>query len=81
MDDDREIWKRLIYANKAKHIEDFKKIEDNYNKNYEASIQFLKRISDNRRIPADQNIYMNVVTMTYQYWKNQFLISRNVRRQ
>ena len=55
MDDDREIWKRLIYANKAKHIEDFKTIEDNYNKNYEASIQFLKRISDNRRIPADQN--------------------------
>ena len=55
MDDDREIWKRLIYANKAKHIEDFKTIEDNYNKNYEASIQFLKRISDNRRILADQN--------------------------
>ena len=55
MDDDREIWKRMIYANKAKLIEDFKKIEDNYNKNYEASIQFLKRISENRRIPADMN--------------------------
>ena len=44
MDDDREIWKRLIYANKAKHIEDFKTIEDNYNKNYEASIQFIKEV-------------------------------------
>lgn len=55
MDDDREIWKRMIYANKAKHIEDFKKIEDNYNKNYEASIVFLKRISNNRKIPAEMN--------------------------
>ena len=55
IDDDREIWKRNTFAKKAQYIEDFKKIEDAYNKNYIESIQFLKRISDNRRLATDNN--------------------------
>jgi hypothetical protein len=58
MDDDREIWKRLIYANKSKYIEDFKKIEDSYNKNYQASIQFTQRIAEHRDLPAETNKYL-----------------------
>jgi len=55
MNDDREIWKRMIYQKKAQYIEDFNKIENAYNKNYLQSIDFWKRISDNRRLPAKTN--------------------------
>lgn len=55
MDDDKEIWKRMIYTKKAQYIEDFKKIEDFYNFNYEDSLKFNKRIADNRYLPAETN--------------------------
>ena len=55
MNDDREIWKRMIYQKKAQYIEDFNKIENSYNKNYLQSIDFWKRIADNRRLPAKTN--------------------------
>ena len=55
IDDDREIWKRGVYANKSKYIEDFKKIEDSYNKNYIASIELQKRIAENRKGDASKN--------------------------
>ena len=53
--DDREIWKRMIYQKKSLYIEDFNKIENSYNKNYLQSIEFWKRISENRRLPAKTN--------------------------
>ena len=53
--DDREIWKRMIYQKKSLYIEDFNKIENSYNKNYLQSIDFWKRIADNRKLPAKTN--------------------------
>ena len=55
MNDDREIWKRMIYQKKAQYIEDFNKIENAYNKHYLQSIDFWKRIAENRKLPAKTN--------------------------
>ena len=55
MDDDKEIWRRNIYMKKSQYIEDFKKIEDSYNKNYIESIEFNKLIAEHRKLPADKN--------------------------
>ena len=55
MNDDREIWKRMIYQKKSQYIEDFNKIENSYYKNYLQSIEFWKRIAANKELPARTN--------------------------
>ena len=55
MNDDREIWKRMIYQKKSQYIEDFNKIENSYYKNYLASIEFWKRIAANKELPVRLN--------------------------
>ena len=55
LDDDKEIWRRNIYNRKAQYIDDFRRIEDSYNKNYLKSIAFNKRIAKNREPPAETN--------------------------
>ena len=55
MNDDREIWKRMIYQKKSQYIEDFNKIENSYYKNYLQSIEFWKRIAENKELPARTN--------------------------